>query len=60
MAIQLSTRQQNLVESGGALLYISNHYAYQSRPDLNQKMYSPSELESVFVEISFTHRSITL
>ena len=43
--------------AGGALLYISNHYAYQPRPDLNQRMYSPSELESVFVEISFTHRS---
>ena len=43
--------------AGGALLYISNHYAYKPRSDLDQIVYSPSELESVFVEISFTHRS---
>jgi hypothetical protein len=43
--------------AGGALLYISNRYSYQTRPDLSNLMYSSKVLESVFVELSFSHKS---
>jgi len=43
--------------AGGALLYISNRYNYTPRADLEKIMYLPRELESVFVEISFSQKS---
>lgn len=43
--------------AGGALLYISNRFSYTLRSDLSQLLYSPGDLESVFVEISFSRKS---
>ena len=43
--------------AGGALLYISNRFSYTVRSDLSQLLYSPRDLESVFVEISFSRKS---
>ena len=43
--------------AGGTLLYISNHFSYQPRSDLSNLMYSPKVLESVFVEIAFSHKA---
>ena len=43
--------------AGGTLLYISNRYAYIPRLDLANMMYASRELESVFVEISFSQKS---
>ena len=43
------------IDKCGALLYISNHFSYTPRSDL--ALYSPRDLESVFVEISFSRKS---
>ena len=43
--------------AGGALLYISNRFTYIPRSDLSRIMYSPKQLESVFIEISFSRKS---
>ena len=43
--------------AGGALLYVSNRFSYIPRSDLSQTMYMPGQLESVFVEISFSRKS---
>ena len=43
--------------AGGALLYVSNRFSYIPRSDLSQAMYMPGQLESVFVEISFSRKS---
>ena len=42
--------------AGGALLYISNHLSYFPRSDLDNVLYKPKELESVFVEVSFSNK----
>ena len=42
--------------AGGALLYISNHLSYFPRSDLDDVLYKPKELESVFVEVSFSNK----
>ena len=42
---------------GGVLLYVSNRFSYIPRSDLSQAMYMPGQLESVFVEISFSRKS---
>jgi exonuclease III len=43
--------------AGGALLYISNRFSHQPRSDLSKLMNSPKVLESVFVEITFSHKT---
>ena len=43
--------------AGGALLYISNRFSYTPRSDLSQLLYSPGDLESVFVEITFSRKT---
>jgi len=43
--------------AGGALVYISDRFSYQPRSDITNRMYSPKVLESVFVEISFSHKA---
>ena len=40
---------------GGALLYISHNVPFETRHDFNSMLYSPSLLESVFVEISVSN-----
>ena len=42
--------------AGGALLYISNYLYYFPRSDLDDVLYKPKELESVFVEVSFSNK----
>lgn len=42
--------------AGGALLYVSNHLSYFPRSDLVDILYKPKELESVFVEVSFSNK----
>ena len=43
--------------AGGALLYVSNNLIYFPRSDLSEILYKPRELESVFLEISFSSKS---
>ena len=43
--------------AGGALLYVSNHLCYFPRSDLSEILYKTRELESVFIEVSFSNKS---
>ena len=44
--------------AGGALLYVSNWLSYfprSDRSDLSDILYKPKDIESVFIEVSFSN-----